>query len=111
MKSLVQNNDLESLGSLFFEPLWIFHRNDLTLRRLPDLKGLRVAVGEEGGGTKILATQFLQKNGVNPQNTQIFSYGHQKAADKLLDGELDAAFFVSTHLADHVIRLIDSKTV
>ena len=25
MKSLVQNTDLVSLGSLFFEPLWIFH--------------------------------------------------------------------------------------
>ena len=48
MKSLVQNTDLVSLGSLFFEPLWVFHRGDLTLRRLPDLKGLRLAVGEEG---------------------------------------------------------------
>ena len=33
MKSLVQNTDLVSLGSLFFEPLWIFHRSDLALRR------------------------------------------------------------------------------
>jgi hypothetical protein len=37
MKSLVQETDLVSLGSLFFEPLWIFHRNDLAVRRIPDL--------------------------------------------------------------------------
>ena len=111
MKSLVQDTDLVSLGSLFFDPLWIFHRNDLALRRIPDLKGLRLAVGEEGGGTKILTMRLLELNGVNSQNTQIFAYGYQKAADMLLNGEVDVAFFVSTHLAAHVIDLIDSKSV
>jgi TRAP transporter TAXI family solute receptor len=111
MKSSAQNTDLVSLGSLFFEPLWIFHRNDLALRRIPDLQGLQVAVGEEGSGTKILALRLLGLNGVNSQNTRIFSYGYQKAADKLINGELDVAFFVSTHLAAHVIQLIDSKSV
>jgi len=111
MKSLVQDTDLVSLGSLFFDPLWIFHRNDLALRRIPDLKGLRLAVGEEGGGTKILTMRLLELNGVNSQNTQIFAYGYQKAADMLLNGEVDVAFFVSTHLAAHVINLIDSKSV
>jgi TRAP-type uncharacterized transport system substrate-binding protein len=111
MKSLVQNTDLMSLGSLFFEPLWIFHRGDLTLRRLPDLKGLRLAVGEEGSGTKILTMRLLAHNNVLSQNTTILSYGYQKAADMLLAGEVDVAFFVSTHLAAHVINLIDSKSV
>ena len=111
MKSLAQNTDFVSLGSLFFEPLWIFHRNDLALRRLPDLKGLRLAVGEDGGGTKILTSRLLEMNGINSQNTQLLSIGYQRAADKLLNGNVDAAFFVSTHLASHVMRLIDSKSV
>ena len=111
MKSLVQDTDLVSLGSLFFEPLWIFHHSDLASRRIPDLKGLRLAVGEEGGGTKILSMRLLELNGINSQNTQILSYGYQEAADMLLKGEVDAAFFVSTHLASHVINLIDSKSV
>jgi len=111
MKSSAQDSDLVSLGSLFFEPLWIFHRNNLALRRIPDLKGLRLAIGEEGSGTKILTMRLLDLNGINSQNTRIFSYGYQKAADKLLNGEVDVAFFVSTHLAAHVIQLIDSKSV
>jgi TRAP transporter TAXI family solute receptor len=111
MKSLVQDTDLVSLGSLFFDPLWIFHRNDLSLRRIPDLKGLRLAVGEEGSGTKILTMRLLELNGVNSGNTRILAYGYQKAADMLLNGEVDVAFFVSTHLAAHVIKLIDSKSV
>jgi TRAP transporter TAXI family solute receptor len=111
MKSLAQNTDLVSLGSLFFEPLWIFHRSDLALRRIPDLKGLRLAVGKEGGGTEILTMRLLELNGVNSQNTRILAYGYQEAADMLLNGEMDVAFFVSTHHAAHVINLIDSKSV
>lgn len=111
MKSLAPNTDLVSLGNLFFEPLWIFHRNDLVLRRIPDLKGLRVAVGKEGGGTKILIMQLLKLDGINSQNTRILSYGYQKAAEMLLNAEVDVAFFVSTNFAAHVIKLIDSKSV
>ena len=93
MKSLVQDTDLVSLGSLFFDPLWIFHHSDLALRQIPDLKGLRVAVGEEGSGTKILSMQLLELNGVNSKNTRIFAYGYQKAADMLLNGEVDVCLF------------------
>jgi hypothetical protein len=91
--------------------LWIFHRSDLALRRGPDLKGLRLAVGEEGSGTKILIMHLLELNGVNSHNTRIFSNGYQKAADMLLAGEVDVAFFVSTHRTAHVVKLIDSKSV
>lgn len=111
VKSSAKNTDLVSLGSLFFEPLWIFHRIDLAPQRIPDLKGLRLAVGEEGGGTKILTMQLLELNGVDAQNSRILSYGYQKAADMLLNGEVDAAFFLSTHIASHVINLIDSNSV
>jgi hypothetical protein len=83
----------------------------LELQRLPDLKGLRLAVGLEGSGTKILTMHLLELNSVNSQNAQIFSYGYQKAADMLLNGEVDVAFFVSTHRTAHVLKLMDSKSV
>ena len=111
LKSLVHKGHLMSLGSLFFEPLWLFHRTDLAIERTSDLKGMRLAVGEEGGGTKILTMQLLQLNGINTENTRILSVGYQSAADMLLKGEVDVAFFVSTHRAPYVINLIDSKSV
>ena len=39
---------LVSLGSLYYEPLWLFHRADQPLASLRDLSGHRVAVGESG---------------------------------------------------------------
>jgi len=111
LKHLAQTDKLVSLGSLFFEPLWVFHRMGIELKRFPDLKGLRVAVGEEGSGTRILATQLLDLNGITKENTRLLSIGHQKAADMLLGNELDVAIFVSTHRASYVLQLLKSRSV
>jgi TRAP transporter TAXI family solute receptor len=111
MSLLVKTDNLVSLGSLYFEPLWIFHRLDLEVNRLFDLQGLRVAVGADGSGTKILAMQLLGLNGITAKNTQVLSYGYQNAADMLLKGEVDVAMFVSTHRATYVLQLLRSKSL
>jgi TRAP transporter TAXI family solute receptor len=111
MAPLAKTDNLVTLGALYFEPLWVFHRTDLKLNRLPDLQGLRIAVGPEGSGTRVLAMQLLSLNGISEKNTQILPYGHEKAADLLLSGEIDIAMFVSTHRSPYVLRLIDSKSV
>src|SRR2546427_8097493 len=43
---------LVSLASVFYEPLWIFHRRALRVTSLGELRGRRVAAGEEGSGTR-----------------------------------------------------------
>ncbi len=111
MGALAKTEKLVSLGSLYFEPLWIFHQNDLTLNRLSDLKGLRVAVGEEGSGTKVLTTQLLGLNGINGKNTRLLSYDSQQASERLLKGEIDVAFFVTTHRTSYLWRLLKSKSI
>ena len=37
---------LRSLGSLYYEPVWLFHRKGRPLQGLADLRGLRIQVGE-----------------------------------------------------------------
>jgi TRAP transporter TAXI family solute receptor len=111
MSILANTEKLVSLGSLYFEPLWIFHQKGLSLHRLSDLKGLRVAVGEEGSGTKVLAMQLLGLNGITSKNTQLLSYPSQLAVERLLNGEIDIAFFVSTHRSPYILRLFGSKSI
>ena len=53
-----QAEKLSSLGSLFYEPLWIFYRmesGDTKLHRVTDLHGQSIAIGEEDGGTYDIA--------------------------------------------------------
>ena len=111
MSILANTEKLVSLGSLYFEPLWIFHQKGLSLHRLSDLKGLRVAVGEEGSGTKVLAMQLLGLNGITSKNTQLLSYPSQLAVERLLNDEIDIAFFVSTHRSSYILRLLGSKSI
>ena len=109
--ALAQSDDILSLGSLYYEPLWTFHQAGIKLKRLTDLKGLRVAVGKEGSGTKILAMKMLSLNGITADNTRILSYGHQKAADMLLSGKIDVAVFVSSHRAPYFHDLFHSRSI
>ena len=66
-------------------------------------------MGLEGSGTKVLAMQLLALNGVAEQNTKLLSYGGKKAADMLMQGEIDAAFFVTAHHSPVIQLLLYSK--
>ena len=50
---------LESLGSLFYEPVWILSRSDEQGSRLNTLTNKRIAVGPEGSGTRFVALTML----------------------------------------------------
>ena len=90
-------DNITSLGSLYYEPMWVFFSKGLAINRLSDLRDRRIAVGFAGSGTRILALQLLNHNDVSAQNTKIFSLGGEKAADKLMQREIEAAFFVTAH--------------
>jgi TRAP-type uncharacterized transport system substrate-binding protein len=55
---------IESLASLYLEPVWVFHRGDLQVEHLTDLRGKRIAVDRPGSGTRALALLLLQENDV-----------------------------------------------
>jgi TRAP-type uncharacterized transport system substrate-binding protein len=86
--------DIESLGTLFYEPLWTFARSDLCGLTLNDLRGRKVSVGPEGGGTRALALELLKRRGIDGSNAELFGYSPQVAHEKLLSGELDVAFML-----------------
>ncbi len=100
-----------SLGSLYYEPLWIFHSASPGINQLSELRGKRLAVGRQGSGTKVLALQLLKLNGVSEQNTKLLSQGGQKAADMLIQGDIDAAFFVTAHHSAVTQQLLHSKNI
>ena len=84
---------LFSLGSVYYEPLWLFSRKGLSVQRLGDLAGRRIAMGPEGSGTRALANRLLRDNGL-AQTADWVAKGGQSAVDELLAGRVDAAFFV-----------------
>jgi len=102
---------LQSLGSLFYEPLWVFHRKNLPLEYLFELRGKRVAIGEEGSGTRPVAFQLLQDNEVTQDNTTFLGLSSKEAAQQLIAGEIDAAFFVMSPSASLIPELLHNQSV
>jgi len=107
--------DPQSLGSISYEPLWVFYRSKQTVTRFSELVGKRLAIGREGSGTKLLATRLLQASGVTPANSRLQAIGRDEAAAEFLAGKLDAVFFIgepdSTIVqqlaADPQVRILD----
>ncbi len=108
---LSTSKDLISIGSLYYEPLLIFCGPGIRPARITDMKGLRIAVGKEKSGTKILSTRLLELNGINEKNTQFISKGSKISADMLLKNEVDIAFFVSSPWAASITQLLKTKSI
>lgn len=85
---------LKSMGSLFYEPIWFFHRKTEDIVYLSDLKGRKIAIGENGSGTQPVAIQLLKDNNVSERNADLLKFSSEKAAQELVDGKIDGAFFV-----------------
>ena len=85
---------LESLGSLFLEPVWLFYRGP-TLTALPQLKGLRLNVGTAGSGLPNLVHKLLESNHIDRSALRLSELEQTPATVAFLAGELDAVVFAS----------------
>lgn len=83
---------LVSLGSLYYEPLWIFHRAKHKVESLSELMGKRIAVGRPGSGSHILSGMLLDAAGITAENSKLLEVGDEEAADALRQGLVDVIF-------------------
>lgn len=93
----MQEGNLVSLGSMFYEPLWLFYRPKAfakPVNSLALLAGKRVAMGATGSGTRTLTKDLLAVHGLNEKTATLLDSGAQASVDALLAGTVDAAFFV-----------------
>lgn len=95
---------VESLGSLFIEPLWVFYREDAARRvgarngkldTLARLGRLHVSIGAAGSGVPLLMTRLLQANGLDAAQLKLSRLTLTPATAAMLDGKLDAMAFAS----------------
>jgi uncharacterized protein len=102
---------LQSLGSLFLEPVWVFTRADKPIKRFVDLKGRRIATGAPGSGTNLLAMQLLSAAGINETNTTFVSGDAAQAVAALSQRTADAAFFVASPVAPLIRGLLEDANL
>lgn len=106
----VDDSGLLSLGSMFYEPVWVFYRGEQPLTRLTELRGKRIAIGAEGSGVRQLARQLLEANEV-PVSDRLLPLSGLVAAEELQQGRIDAAFVIASEKAPVVQVLLRSPGV
>jgi TRAP transporter TAXI family solute receptor len=104
IKQAGESADLESLGSMFYEPLMIFYRGAQPMARLSELRGKRVAVGPSGSGTRYIAQALLAANSIEADSTQLLSLEGEAARTALLKREADAIFLTGDSASAAMIR-------
>jgi len=105
------STDLTSLASLYYEPLWVFYRGADKLTRLTQLQHKRIAVGEPGSGTQAVAMTLREDNQLQINPADILSAGGREAADALIAGRVDVAFFVASVQSPLVQELLHRQDI
>jgi hypothetical protein len=97
---------LVSLGSLFYEPLYLFYRG-APLHNLAQLRGKRVAIGPVGSGTRALALALLAANEIDTKDAaRLPELAGAAAAAALTGQQIDAAFLMSDSARTEDIRAL-----
>ncbi|TLS76867.1 TAXI family TRAP transporter solute-binding subunit [Mariprofundus erugo] len=105
------SSGLESLGSMYDEPLWIFLANGVHATLLRDMKGLRLATGQSGSGSYALASMLLNENGVSTDNSHWLPLPPDEAATALITGKADVAFMVGAATSAAIARLASARDI
>ena len=102
---------LESLGTLFYEPLWWFRRREIQGVGVDGLRGRRVSIGPEGSGTRALALDLIKRTGVEQQIGEWLALAPRPSAEKLAAGEIDVAFMMTAWDSPVVRQLLSDDRI
>ncbi|MBL4575927.1 MAG: hypothetical protein JKY51_07495, partial [Opitutaceae bacterium] len=87
--------EIRGLGSLYYEPVWVFYRGHREVGFLQDLKTRKIAIGSVGSGTNAVSRLLLEKNGMLDElSDSLREIGGSEAADAVRNGDVDVAVFV-----------------
>jgi len=111
--------ELVSLGTVAYDPVWIFYRaesakklgKDALVSALPQMRGWRVNVGVRGSGTPGITGRILAANLIERDELRRSNLDETGAVVALLGGELDAAVLVSPPESQMVQMLLQTPGI
>lgn len=98
----IKLDNLVSLGSLSYQPLFFFYRGP-KIERLALMKGKTIAIGKEGSGARRLAMKLLKLNGID-ESLKLVTIEGETVSDALLSKKIDGAFLMGEEASVKVLR-------
>jgi TRAP-type uncharacterized transport system substrate-binding protein len=106
-----QSSGLASLGTVFYEPVWLFRRNAAAPKLGQFQPRARVSIGEPGSGTYKLARELAAAAGTNVSQIDLRNLAPDEAGPALMKGELDMAVIVSAWDSPLVQQLLADESI
>lgn len=114
-----REDELVALGSLFYEPVWLFYREEAARQRLgrdtvdslTELRGWHLNVGPAGSGVPNLMLRLLQANKIDAGDLQLGELNQSPAVAAMLEGRVDAVAFASAPEALLVQMLLQTPGI
>ena len=89
-----ERSRIETLANVEIEGAWLFTLNR-TITSLSQLKGLRLSVGRDGGGSRTVAQKLLAQAQIDPKEITLSDEVGMESAKALEQGLIDAVFLVA----------------
>ncbi len=102
---------LESLASVYYEPLWVFMNETVSLARPSDIKGKRMSIGPQGSGTRALVLVLSRDAGIDDSDLVISDLQGKAAVAALRTGSLDMMLLVASPASALVQELLHTDGV
>jgi TRAP-type uncharacterized transport system substrate-binding protein len=106
-----ESPELVSLGTLCYEPLWVFTRGR-RLQKHEQLRGLRISIGPEGSGSHVHSLEFFARVGIiDRKSATLLPLTPREAAQKLILGDIDVAVLLDAWEGPVVQELLSTPSV
>ncbi|GMQ75748.1 MAG: TAXI family TRAP transporter solute-binding subunit [Gammaproteobacteria bacterium] len=101
-----RGDTLESLASVYYEPLWVFVNESESFASPSDIIGKRISIGPEGSGTRALVLELSRDSGIDDSALVISDLTGKAAVDALRTGSLDMVMLVASPESELVQELL-----
>lgn len=106
---------VQSLGSIDYEPVWIFYRKNVFDESKHvsdrDIAKLRVNIGPVGSGTRMQALSIFKLNGLNGDASNLLGLSNIDGVEALERGVIDGVFLVDGFDSLSVQKLIKNPDI
>ena len=109
-----QQKGLYSLGSISYDPVWIFYRNELAnkITTIQDLSKYKVSLPPKKSGSYILTKKLFEINGIDiDSNPHFVSSSWEDLRANILSDKADIYIFITTMIDPLVEELIHSPNM
>lgn len=106
---------VQSLGSVDYEPVWMFYRKNVFTESKHvsdrDIAKLKINIGPLGSGTRTQALSIFKLNGLNGDAPNLLGLGNAEGVDALVRGQIDGVILVDGFDSPNVQKLIRNPDI